>query len=58
MPETWKHPFECSQCGLGDKDLVESSRPDILRSMGKSALLKCLICGHEFLAKVPASVEP
>lgn len=54
MPETWQHAYECPQCGQGEKDLVDTARPEVVRSMGKSALVSCQICRKQFLVKAPA----
>ncbi len=54
MGATWQGDFECPQCGEGDKTLVDTARPDILREMGPSALVKCAICERQFLVKVKA----
>ncbi len=47
----WQGKYECEQCGQGDENLVDTARPEVLREMGRSALLKCCICGHEFMVK-------
>jgi hypothetical protein len=37
---------------MGGEDLVDESRPVLLRDMGRSASVRCSICGHEFMVKV------
>lgn len=47
----WPGNFECPVCGQSDRTLTDSARPTILKAFGKSAAVKCSICGKQFLVK-------